>query len=330
MSFIFKKAVRLHTPMIVGLAGPSKSGKTFSALRLAAGMAQGGKIAMINTEGPRGHQYAETFKYEACNLTEPFSMKRYEEAIKAAAAIEPSVLIIDSMSHAHEGQGGMLDQHEKELDRTSGQDFKKRERMTWAAWVRPKADEASMINTMLQQQFHIVLCFRGKEKIKIVKGQEPQDLGWRPIASDRIHFETAVTLILPPNSKGVPDLSATGSELRSPFDTMIKAVQIDENLGKQLAEWAAGGVPKQPPPPPEKPAGETKPIPATDEQIADLKTLMAGAGITDEADQKKFWQFALPKNTTIAAKAWQDNFDMKCREYKNFIDAQAEKDKQGE
>lgn len=247
MGFTFKRASRVQTPIIVGLAGPSKSGKTFSALRIAKGMANGGKIAMINTEGPRGHQYAGQFEYDACDLTEPFSMKKYEEAIKAAAEFNPTVLIIDSMSHAHEGIGGMLDQHESELDRMAGQDYRKRDKMTWAAWVKPKADEANMINSMLQVKFHIVLCFRAKEKIKIIKGQEPQDLGWRPIASDRIHFETAFTLILPPNSKGTPDLSMTGSELRSPFDTMIKATQINEVLGKQLSEWSAGGTSPQEP-----------------------------------------------------------------------------------
>ncbi|MCK5343645.1 MAG: AAA family ATPase, partial [Candidatus Heimdallarchaeota archaeon] len=237
MSYTFRPAVREQTPVIIGLAGPSKSGKTYSALRLATGMAKGGKIAMINTEGRRGHQYADKFKYDAADLSEPFTMKSYEEAIKDAAKIKPAVLIIDSMSHAHEGIGGMLDQHEAELDRLSkGGNYEKRQKLTWAAWIRVKADEATMINTMLQQNFHIILAFRAKEKIKIIKGKEPKDLGWRPIASDRIHFETAVTLILPPNSKGKPDLTEQGSELREPFDSMIKAVQIDEKLGQQIAE----------------------------------------------------------------------------------------------
>jgi hypothetical protein len=244
MPYTFKTAKRIQSPIIIGLAGPSKSGKTFSALRLAVGMAAGGQIAMINTEGMRGHQYAEKFNYVSCDITEPFAMKRYEEAMKEAASINPSVLIIDSVSHAHEGIGGMLDQHESELDRMAGKDYAKRERMTWAAWVKPKKDEADMINFMLQVNFHIILCFRAKEKVKIVKGQSPVDLGWRPIGSDRIHFETAFTLILPPNSKGTPDLSQTGSELRSPFDSMITGKQIDERLGQQLAEWAKGGITK--------------------------------------------------------------------------------------
>ena len=270
MTFTLRPAIRIQTPMIAALAGPSKCGKTFSALRLAVGMAQGGKIAMINTEGPRGHQYAESFTYDACDFGEPFSMKRYEEAIKFVAESNPAVLIIDSMSHSHEGLGGLLDQHEKELDRMAGSDFRKRDRMTWAAWVKPKADEASMINTMIQQKFHIILNFRGKEKIRIVKGKEPVDLGWRPIASDRIHFETAFTLILPPNSKGVPDLSVEGSELRSPFDTMIKPEQINEALGQRLAEWAKGGATPAPVTEPKKPI-----IPATNDQLKKIMAIMA-------------------------------------------------------
>jgi len=248
MAYIYKKAVREQTPVIVGLAGPSKSGKTYSALRLAQGMAQGGKIVMINTEGKRGHQYADKFDYLATDLSEPYTMTSYKEAIQAAAEIKPAVCIIDSMSHAHEGIGGMLDQHEKELDRLAkGGSFEKRQKLTWAAWIKPKADEANMVNVMLQQDFHIILCFRAKEKIKIIQGKQPKDLGWQPIASDRISFETAFTLILPPNSKGTPDLTEQGSELREPFDTMIKPVQINEALGTQIAQWSDGGHKTNPP-----------------------------------------------------------------------------------
>jgi hypothetical protein len=260
MSFTFRPAVRENTPTIIGLAGPSKSGKTYSALRLAMGLSNGGQVAMINTEGPRGHQYAEKFKYVAADMGEPFSMKRYEEAIKDASAIKPAVLIIDSMSHAHEGTGGMLDQHETELDRMAGQDFVKRQKMTWAAWVKPKGDEAGMVNTMLQVGCHIILCFRAKEKIKIVKGKEPVDLGWQPIASDRIHFETLFTLTLPPHSLGTPDMDV--SDLRDPFDKIIpRGKQLDENLGKLILEWSANGKPPEPKKePPKKDDKVTKPF----------------------------------------------------------------------
>jgi hypothetical protein len=45
--------------------------------------------------------------------------------------------------------------------------------------------------------------------------------------------------MLPPHSKGVPDLSI--SDMRSPFETFIQEGQtIDESLGQRLAAWAIG------------------------------------------------------------------------------------------
>jgi len=72
MSYTFRPATRENTPLIIGIAGPTKSGKTMSALRLGVGLANGGTVAMLNAEGPRGHQYADTFKYVACDLMPPF------------------------------------------------------------------------------------------------------------------------------------------------------------------------------------------------------------------------------------------------------------------
>lgn len=243
MTYQLRPAVREQTPIIIGLAGPSKSGKTKSALRLATGLAAGGKIGMINTEGKRGHLYAEEFKYEAIDIADSFSYSKYREALLALKAAGVAVGIIDSVSHAHEGPGGMLEQHEKYLDEKAGNDYKKRERLTWAAWIKPKAEEAIFCNTMIQVDFPLILCFRAKEKLKIVKGADPIDLGWQPICSDRIPFETTATIILPAGCKGVPDLSALGSELRDPLGTIIKPEQINEDLGKRLAAWAMGAKP---------------------------------------------------------------------------------------
>lgn len=242
MTFTFRPAVREKTPLIIGLAGPTKSGKTYSAHRLAQGLAGGGVIAMLNAEGARGHQYADKFGYVACDIEPPFSPARYTESIEAAKELNPAVLIVDSASHMHDGPGGMLEFHDAELDRMAGkEDFKKRERMNWTAWIRPKADENKFVYAMLGLKCPVILCFRAKEKLKIVSGKPPIDLGWQPIASDKVSFETIFTLVLPPHCKGVPDLSI--SEMREPFDAMIPAGQpLDEDLGRALAEWSEGGA----------------------------------------------------------------------------------------
>ena len=200
---------------------------------------------MLNAEGKRGEQYAEWFeskygtRYMNCNISAPYSPERYTEALEAMAAMKPTVGI-DSASHMHDGPGGLLEYHDAELDRIAGKtDWKKRDKCNFTAWIRPKAAENKFIYTMIDMECPIILCFRAKEKIKIVAGKEPVDLGWQPIAGDRITFETIFTLVLPPHSKGVPDLQQ--SELRMPFDQMIPAGKpIDESLGVQLAEWARG------------------------------------------------------------------------------------------
>ena len=241
MAITFRPAVRQDTPLIIGIAGPTKSGKSFSSLRLALGLANGAPVIMLNAEGARGHQYADTFKYLAYDLTQPFRPVKYTEALTEAAKMKPGAIIIDSVSHMHDGPGGALEWHEEILDRIAGKDYAKRQRATFTAWVEPKAAANQFIYQMLSMKCPLIICLRAKEKIKIQAGKEPIDLGWQPIVDERVAFETMFTLMLTPHCKGVPDLDL--SDMREPFDKMVpKGQAIDEALGRKLAEWAKGGV----------------------------------------------------------------------------------------
>ena len=198
---------------------------------------------MINAEGMRGHQYADKFKYVTCDLNAPYRPVHYTESLKAAASLRPAVVIIDSVSHMHDGPGGVLEWHEEELDRMAGQDFSKRDKCNMSAWIKPKADENKFIYQMLSMKCPVILCLRAKEKVKIVTGKPIIDLGWQPIVGERIAFETIFTLMMVPHAKGVPSLEL--SDMREPFDVLVpKGKQIDEQLGEQLAKWAAGGTDK--------------------------------------------------------------------------------------
>lgn len=249
MSFVFRPAKRENTPLIIGLAGPTKSGKTMSALRLAAGLTSDlDRIAMLNAEGKRGEQYADWFQktygkqYLNCNIEPPYTPERYTEALLEMKKLNPTVGIVDSASHMHDGPGGLLEYHDKELERLAGtKTGSDRDKYNWTAWIKPKAAENKFIYTMLGMDCPVILCFRAKEKLRIVPGKQPVDLGWQPIAGDRITFETIFTLVLPPHSKGVPDLKL--SEMRQPFDTMVPSGKaIDEDLGRKLTEWAKGST----------------------------------------------------------------------------------------
>src|SRR3989304_6109523 len=85
MSYTFRKAIREQTSVLLALAGSSGSGKTYSALRLARGLAgDRGRVALIDTEAGRALHYAERFDFDDCDLKPPFAPSAYADAIAAA------------------------------------------------------------------------------------------------------------------------------------------------------------------------------------------------------------------------------------------------------
>lgn len=246
MTYKFRTAVREQCYTLTGFAGPSGSGKTFSALSFAQGLKGDGKVAMIDTEARRGLHYADQFDYLYAELEAPFTPERYIEAIQDAQKAGASVIIVDSMSHEHEGPGGILEMHEQELTKMAGDDFRKREACKFAAWIKPKAAHNRFVNTVLQVPAHIIFCFRAKEKLKLIRNEkgkmEPVPQGWQPICSDRFEYEMTALLMLPPNSKGNPDFSEGATKLQEQHRGIFNTGRaIDAGMGRALAEWAAGG-----------------------------------------------------------------------------------------
>ncbi len=244
MTFKYRPAVLEGATVFIGLAGPSGSGKTYSALRIATGLAQGKPIYMVDTEARRGLHYANQFEFMHGELAAPFRPSSYEEAIAAAKKAGAGCIVVDSMSHEHEGPGGVLEWHEEELYRMAKDDWAKREKVKFTAWIKPKRARNQLINSILQLGVHCVFCFRAKEKIALIKDDKgkivPTPMGWQPIVGDRFEYEMTALLTLPPNSKGVPDL-----EISKMQDQLLpffkKGAQLDEAMGERLAKWAQGG-----------------------------------------------------------------------------------------
>jgi hypothetical protein len=244
-----KPAVREATPLLIGLVGPSSSGKTYSALRLATGIQRvsGGDIYGIDTESGRMKHYADKFKFRHLAFGAPFSPLDYLAAIEHCVKKGAKTIIVDSMSHEHEGPGGVLEMHERELDRMAGNDYGKRDRMTMLAWAKPKGDRRRMINTLLQTNANFIFCFRAKEKIKMVKGKEPEQLGFMPIAGEEFVYEMTVKCLLLPGANGTPtwssDMPGERMMMKKPeqfLQLFSQARQLDEDIGMSMAQWAAG------------------------------------------------------------------------------------------
>lgn len=254
-TFEAKPAVRESVPVLVGLMGPSGGGKTVSALRLATGIQQitGGDIYGIDTEARRMLHHADAFKFKHIQFDPPFGSLDYLAALQQCVKQGAKVIIVDSMSHEHEGPGGMIDFQERELDRMAGNDYGKRERMKMLAWQKPKAARRELINGLLQLNANFIFCFRAKNTVKPVKINGKTEIvpqGFMPIAGDEFVFEMTVNCLLLPGAKGVPTWSSENvgermmiKEARQFAKIFQESKPLDESIGRQLAEWARGGEP---------------------------------------------------------------------------------------
>jgi hypothetical protein len=253
VTFTFKPAVRENVSLLIGLAGGTGSGKTFTAMRLAAGIAGGKPFALIDTEAGRGKHYADQFRFDHGDLAAPFSPERYTEAIMAADKAGYPVIVVDSMTHVWAGDGGVLDWQEAELDRMAGQDWKKREGCKMAAWIKPKMAHKKMVQRLLQIRAHLILCFRAEEKVEIVREPDEQGRmktkivpkqsltgleGWIPVCEKNLPFELTTSFLLLASQPGIPKPIKLQHQHRAlfPLDQ-----PISEESGRRIAEWASGG-----------------------------------------------------------------------------------------
>lgn len=265
--FVISPAKRERVPVLMGLCGPSGSGKTLSALRIAKGMSEvePGKIHFIDTEGRRALHYSDDYDFLHVPFDPPFSPGDYLAVIEQCAAATPSVIIVDSTSHEHEGQGGVLEMHDAELDRMAGSDYQKRQKCNAAAWIKPKAERRKLIQRIIQLNLNMIFCFRAAEKLDWKAGASPKDLGFQPISPPAISFEMTCMALLHPGSQGKPDwkpkIDGERALVKLPHylgHVFQDGRQMDERHGRELAKWAAG----------DKPTREEKPKPVA--RAADL------------------------------------------------------------
>ena len=249
MRFVPAKRENVH--LIVGMVGGSGSGKTYSALRLASGMAQGKRFAVIDTEARRALHYASEFTFDHLDLEPPFTPTRYHEAVMAAEESQYPVIVIDSMSHEHTGEGGLLDWHDNQvqelIDRAKKRGSKEPE---WAladkynmqAWIEPKRAHKRLMDRITQIRANVILCFRAESKIKIVKENKKSVIvndGWHPICEKNVAFELIVSFLLSHERPGA--IMPVNLKLPKPLIPVFReGTLIDEASGENLLKWASG------------------------------------------------------------------------------------------
>ena len=244
MTFTFRPAARENVNLLIGLAGSSGSGKTYTGMRLASGMAAGRRFAVIDTENGRASHYADQFKFDVAELHAPFSPAAYTEAILAADAAGYPVIMVDSMSHEYAGEGGVLDMQEAEYERMGSRDSAK-----VASWIKPKGEHKKMVSRLLQVRANLILCFRAEPKIEVAKEGGKTVIvpkkslvgldGWIPVTEKNLPFELTVSFLFTADAPGIPKPIKLQQQHRAlfPLDK-----PITEEAGRAIAAWAAGGA----------------------------------------------------------------------------------------
>lgn len=258
MAYAFKRAVRENVGLLIGLAGASGSGKSYSAMRLAAGICGDKPFAFIDTESRRALHYADAFKFDHCELHAPFRPSTYLDAIVAADKAGYPVIVVDSASHEHAGDGGLLDWHEELLNgyveraAKSGDsrgEWQIREANNMRGWIEPKMAHKKMVQRILQCRAHVILCFRAEEKIEIGKDERGKTKivpkksivglnGWMPVCEKNLPYELTCSFLLTADKPGIPQPIKLQEQHKAffPLDR-----PITEESGKLIAQWASGG-----------------------------------------------------------------------------------------
>ena len=227
-----RKAVRKKAKLRLGIAAPSGAGKTYSSLLLAFGLGQ--KIGLIDTEQGSGDLYADLGDYDIIQIEAPYTIDKYLQAIKAFEQANYDVIIIDSLSHAWAGDGGLLDKQGKIADSGKGNGY--------TAWRSITPEHNALVNAMLASPCHIIATMRSKQEYVLQVNdngkQAPKKVGMAPIQRDGMEYEFTVMFDIDINHNA----TATKDRTRL-FDGNI--FKITSQTGEQLLEWLNDGITRE-------------------------------------------------------------------------------------
>ncbi|MGE7429062.1 AAA family ATPase [Bacillus thuringiensis] len=243
--FQVTQAKREKMKAVIGFIGCSGSGKTGSSLLTAFGMMQEAypnlteeelwkKVGVIDTEHKRsklhvGLVYGETKigNFLHINFTPPYTTERYNEAVQVMKNAGAEVLIIDSLSHNWQGEGGIIETHGE----MSGNSFQN--------WGKLSSETTKLIKTLTQNNVHILATLRTKTEYVVepdAKGKmAPRKVGTKPVQKDEMEYEFMLNFVI--DIDHVADTSKDNTQMFEGNPQKITA-----EVGRKLYQWLELGI----------------------------------------------------------------------------------------
>jgi hypothetical protein len=264
----FRKAERRQVRLKIALTGPSGSGKTFSSLLIAAAI--GKRIAVIDTENKSASLYADIesgplagIVFDILEIDPPYTIQKYLDGIATAEKDGYDVLILDSISHAWAGEGGLLDKKTALDARPHSNQY--------TNWGPITKEHEQFRARLLQSDIHIIATMRSKQDyiLEDTGGKKvPRKVGMAPIQRDGMEYEFTTVLDLAMDHNAMSSKDRTGL-----FDGQIFRPTIE--TGKLFMIWLNTGKPiEKPAVKPDSAIPET----AKPSQLNDILDELAKAG----------------------------------------------------
>ena len=229
----FRKAERKRARLKIGFSAPSGAGKTYSALLVAYGLCGNWeKIAVIDTENRSSELYSDLGSYSVECIEPPFTPKKYRDAIQEAVDTGFEVLIIDSLSHAWIGEGGLLEMKEN-IESSS------KSKNSYTAWRDVSPEHNRLVNAILQSDIDVIITTRAKTAYELSEDSNgkkvPKKIGLAPVFREGLEYELTVFFDL--SQEHIATASKDRTKL---FDGKHFVPTIE--TGKLLSDWRSGGV----------------------------------------------------------------------------------------
>lgn len=224
-----KKRVKLK----LGVQGPSGSGKTLSALALIKNLWPDAKVLCVDTENQSAELYSDhplAPAFEELPLEPPFESQRYEACIDYAVKNKFDVLLIDSISHQWEGEGGIL-RRKDELDKRPNAN-------SYMNWNSFTPEHTHFLECIKQAPIHVVATMRSKQDYALDNSSgkvKPVKIGMAPIAREGTEYEFAIVFDIQMDHKCTLSKNRTGL-----FEGQVVNL-ADPEVAAQLRNWLESG-----------------------------------------------------------------------------------------
>lgn len=234
-----KKAERKAVKIKLALTGPSGSGKTMSALLLAKGLVGEGKILVIDTEDGSANLYAdhpllEGMEFDVLEIEAPYTTQKYIKAIEAGEREKYDCIIVDSISHAWRGEGGLLAKKEA-MDSRGGNSY--------TNWGPITKEHEAFKAKLVHAGTHLIVTMRSKQDYILElneKGkQAPKKVGMAPIQRDGMEYEFTTVFDIGMDHQYMVSKDRTGL-----FDGAVEPVTF--KTGQKIRAWLGDRPLKEP------------------------------------------------------------------------------------